>query len=92
MCRSLSLLLLVILASPAHGQTNKGVPDFPSAVRRCAAWVKDESNREAGAKRSTFDARVDSDGFVGFVGTDAERSRFKKCLTKAGHPIDPLNR
>jgi hypothetical protein len=93
MCRSLAVLVLVVIfASPVHGETNKGAPDFASAVRSCAAWVKDETNREAGAKPSKFDAHVDSDGIVGFIGTDAERSRFKKCLTKAGHPIDPLNR
>lgn len=93
MCRSLPvLLLLVIFASPAHGQTNKAAPDFASAVRSCAAWVKDQTNRQAGAKPSKFDAHVDADGIVGYVGTDAERSRFKKCLAKAGHPIDPLAR
>lgn len=92
MCRSLAVLLLVIFAAPVHGQTNQAAPDFASAVRSCTAWVKDQTNRQAGAKPSKFDAHLDSDGIVGYVGTDAERLRFKKCLAKAGHPIDPLNR
>lgn len=92
MWRSVPLLLIVILAVPAHGQTKKGEQDFPSAVRSCAASVKSQTDREAGIKLSKFDAHVDANGIVGFVGTDTERFRFKNCLTKAGHPIDPLNK
>jgi hypothetical protein len=65
---------------------------FKQAVEGCVAIVRKETNAKAGGYNvSEFDAYVNSDQTVHYLGTARERFSFEKCMNERGHPLDPIH-
>jgi hypothetical protein len=74
-------------------QLRPSTPEFKAAVTACRSIVRQETNSQFARSgitivESTFDAYVQSDGTVYFLGTKAENFSFAKCMNDRGYPLE----
>jgi hypothetical protein len=75
-------------------QARPPTPAFKAAVGSCSSIVRAHTNNQYARLgitivQSRFEAFVTPDGMVSFIGDQAERFSFEKCMNEMGHPLVP---